>query len=101
MAMSRPIDRVKASRSVFAELATRENPANEIRSTACEMLVTGQLEMLKASWYRPRKAGPRVAPTIAESTLTTPSVSRPAPASGRPNCSNWRASLVFQPGSTM
>src|ERR1035438_71651 len=97
-AMSRPIARAKASARPFPESATREKPANDIRCTACEMLLTGQLEMLKASWYRPSMAGPSVWPTIAESTLTTPSVSRLAPARGRPNCSSWRACAVFQPG---
>ena len=64
------------------------------------MVVTGQLEMLNASWYRPSMVGPSVAPTIAESTFTTPTVNRLAPASGSPYRTSCRACAPFHPGRT-
>lgn len=48
-AISRPSARLKASVSPWPESATREKPAKDTRWTACEILLTGQLEMLKAS----------------------------------------------------
>ena len=41
---------VKPSASSSRDPASREKPANDTRRAAAEMLCTGQLEMLKASW---------------------------------------------------